>query len=185
MKWTLPESVTVGGVKHSINTEYRRILTIIERLKNEHEHPQVRVFVALALFYHDFDSIKEEDYKEAAEKMMWFISCGEEDDGERHPKTIDWEQDYSMIVSDICKTASRDIRGNEPLHWWSFISLFNGIGEGQLSTVVSIREKRRKHKKLTDWEKEFYRDNRKKIDFKVNLTEEEQSQLDFIIGKRR
>lgn len=185
MNWSLPYTVDVGGVKRAVNTEYRDILRIIEKLNDIDEDDQVRVYVSLALFYKDFEDIPEDQFFEAAEKMVWFISCGEEDDGRKLPKVIDWEQDYSMIAADINKVAGRDVREPQPLHWWSFVSMFNGIGEGQLSTVVSIREKLRTGKKLEKWEKEFYKKNRSKVDFKTKLTESEKDTLSAWIGKGR
>lgn len=38
------------------------------------------------------------------------------------------------------------------------------LGEGQLSTIVSIRDKRRRGKKLEKWEQDFYKNNKKAID---------------------
>ena len=56
-------------------------------------------------------------------------------------------------------------------------------GLSLLSTVVSVREKKRKGKKLSDWEREFYNSNREKIDFKTNYTDAEDQLLDLWLGK--
>ena len=45
------------------------------------------------------------------------------------------------------------------LHWWTFMGYFCSIGESTLSTVVSIRDKILKGKKLEKYETEFRRDN--------------------------
>lgn len=177
MKWNLPEEVEFDGEKWNINADYRDILGTISKLNDMDEDEQVRVYVSLALFYPDFESIPPTLYQEALKTMVWFIGCGEDSEGQKQPKTIDWEQDYSMIVSDINKVAGCDVRGLHFCHWWTFVSWFNSIGEGQLSTVVSIREKRRKQKKLSEWEREFYRANKKKIDFKTTYTTAEEKLL--------
>lgn len=78
-----------------------------------------------------------------------------------------------MIVSDINKVAGCEVRALNFLHWWSFIAYFRSIGEGQLSTVVAIRDKLRRGKKLESWEKEYYRKNRKQIVLKPKYTAEE------------
>jgi hypothetical protein len=129
----------------------------------------------MAMFYEDFFKIPEEHYQEAAELMMWFINCGQEADREEThtSKQIDWEQDGLIIAADINKVAGCDVRSLSFLHWWTFMAYFMGIGEGQLSTIVSIREKLRKGKQLDEWEKEYYRNNRSKVDFKAKYTEEE------------
>ena len=49
--WRLPRSVELGGREYAINTDYRDILDIIARLQDENYDQQVRLYVALALFY--------------------------------------------------------------------------------------------------------------------------------------
>lgn len=177
MTWELPESLEVGGTPYSIHADFRDILRIIERLSGGAEDLQLSLYICLALFYEDFEEMPESAYQEAVEKMFAFISCGEEADGPA-VKLIDWEQDRDMIISDINKAAGQEVRALCFCHWWTFLSWFRSIGEGQLSTVVSIREKRRRHKKLSDWERDFYRQNRKKVDFQPKYTPEEQAERD-------
>lgn len=183
MMWELPKSVEIGGTEYSINTDFRIILNIILKINDISGDKFIQFYIMLAMFYPDFEKIPENCYQEAIEKMFWFISCGEPDDGQTHAKLIDWEQDYSLIVSGINKIASCDVRGLEFLHWWTFMSYFNEIGDGQLATVVSIREKRRKHKKLDKWEQDFYKKNRARIDFKRKYTQQEDETIGAWIGK--
>lgn len=175
--WTLPTTAEINGREYRINADFRDVLDIIARMTALEQEQEVTLYVCLALFYEDFDEIPEEDYREAVEWMFLFIDCGEPSDGKRHHKTIDWEQDLSVIVSDVNKVAGNDVRGMKFCHWWTFMSWFNGIGEGQLSTIVSIREKLRKGKKLEKWERDFYRENRSKIDFKQRYTSAEEELL--------
>ena len=175
--WTLPTTAEINGREYRINADFRDVLDIIARMTALEQEQEVTLYVCLALFYEDFDEIPEEDYREAVEWMFLFIDCGEPSDGKRHHKTIDWEQDLSVIVSDVNKVAGNDVRGMKFCHWWTFMSWFNGIGEGQLSTIVSIREKLRKGKKLEKWERDFYRENRSKIDFKRRYTSAEEELL--------
>ena len=185
MKWSLPRSLNIGGKDWGINADYRDILTIISELNKLEEDDQVRVYVSLALFYVDFEHMPELDYHEAAEKLMWFISCGEAESGieKKLPKTIDWEQDYQLIATDINKVAGYDVRGAQFCHWWTFVTLFYSIEEGPLSTVVAIREKLRKGKKLEKWEREYYNQNRSKIDFKQHYTESENEIIKKWLGR--
>lgn len=177
MNWTLPRSLEIGGKPRKINTDFRDILDIIERLNDLDTDDQTRLYVCLNLFYDDFKTIPESCWEEAANKMMWFIACGEEQETHR-PKTIDWEQDQQMIIADINKAAGQEVRALPYVHWWTFISWFNSIGEGQLSFIVSIREKIRKHQKLSDYERDFYRENRSKIDLKRKYTAAEKAEMD-------
>lgn len=183
--WSLPESAVIGGTVYQINADYRDILDIISRLNDPEEAVQVRVYVALALFYDSFDTMPGSDYGDAIRWMFDFISCGEAPGTHPRAKTIDWDQDRAMIVADINKVAGCEVRALPFCHWWTFVAWFNSIGEGQLATVVSIREKLRKGKKLSDWERDFYRDNREKVDFKTKITAEEEEILSRWIRKAR
>ena len=89
MRWTLPVNLEVGGKEYAINADYRDILNIISRL-NGGENEFVKVYVCLALFYHQFEEMPESDYQEAIEKLLWFIACGEEQEDKKRPKLIDW-----------------------------------------------------------------------------------------------
>lgn len=182
--WTLPREVEIGGVRYAINADFRDILDIISRLSDLNTPEEERAYVALALFYREFDAMPPEHYEAAVHQLEIFMNCGAEDFGPPSTKLIDWEQDQSMIVADINKVAGCEIRALPFVHWWTFISWFNGIGDGQLATVVSIREKRRKGKKLSDWERDFYRDNREKVDFKTTYTDAEEQLLDMWLGKK-
>nr|DAO12765.1 MAG TPA: hypothetical protein [Caudoviricetes sp.] len=116
--------------------------------------------------------------------MFWFINGGRDEAPARpQPKVIDWEQDGSLIVADVNRVAGCEVRSLQFCHWWTFLAWFQGIGEGQLSTVVSIREKRRRGKKLEAWEREFYQEHREMVDFKKRYTDEEREEQERL--KRR
>ena len=185
--WDLPESVEINGRTYSVNADYRDMLDILAKLNDVNEAEEVRVYVALALFYVDFQAMPEKDYPQALDRLFWFLNGGEEEqDARPRPKTIDWEQDRAMIVADVNKSAGCEVRALPFCHWWTFLAWFNGIGDGQLATVVSIREKRRKGKKLPEWEREFYQDNREKVDFKRKYSAEEleeQERLKRLLGE--
>lgn len=160
--WSLPKSAIIGGVEYPINTDYRDVLEIIRYLNDETKTLYTRWKIAISLFY-DGD-IPEKHEELAAKFLINFISCGKQDD-KPGPKLIDWEQDAMLIVTDINKVAGKEIRAESYLHWWTFISYFSGIGEGQLSTVVSIRSKKAKGKKLEKWEQDYYREHKAEVDF--------------------
>lgn len=168
--WKLPRKHTIGGTPYDLNTDYRDILEIIEHLNNENEPEFIRWRIAVGLFY-DQD-VPENHMQEAMEYLAEFISAGTADK-KPGPKLLDWKQDAQMIVSGINKVAGKEIRAVEYLHWWTFISLFQEVGEGQLSTIVSIRHKRATGKKLEKWEQDYYNENRDKVDFQKPIDPEE------------
>lgn len=185
--WVLPRSAVIGGADYEINADFRDILDIIAAIQDEQEPERTRTVMALALFYEGFDRMPRGDYPEAIGFLMRFISGGEdEDEAAPRAKTFDWEQDRGLIVADINKVAGCEVRALEFCHWWTFLSWFNAIGEGQLSAVVSIREKRRKGKKLEQWEREFYQENKARVDFKKKYTDEElreQARIKGLLGE--
>lgn len=183
--WELPTSAVIGGKEYGLNADFRDVLDVIDQLNGE-EKEQVRLYVALALFYEEFGVMPVTSWGEAVQYMMKFISGGEPEDGSPAPKLLDWEQDQRMIVADVNKVAGCEIRALPFVHWWTFLSWFSGIGEGQLSAVVGIRSKLRKGKKLDDWEKEYYRQHKAHVDLKRRYTAEElaeQERLKKLLGE--
>lgn len=161
--WSLLQSAVIGGKEYSINTDFRDILEIIGYLNDESKTIYLRWKIALSLFYNE--EIPESDEEAAAQFLSDFIAYGKKDE-KSGPKLIDWEQDALLIVTDINKVAGKEVRAEKFLHWWTFMSYFNGIGEGMLSTVVGIRSKKAKGKKLDKSEQEYYREHKSDVDFR-------------------
>lgn len=194
--WELPTSLEVGGKEYAIRTDYRVILDILSAMNDpeifepgmtEDEKKIEQTMTMLQILYIDFDSIPPKDYQEAAEKAVDFIDCGIKGDDKPKPRTMDWEQDAPIIAPEVSKVAGRDIRVGET-HWWEFFGYYLGIGEGVFNTIVSIREKRRKGKKLEKWEKEFYQNNKSLIDLKskkIERSEEEKEELRRLFGLKK
>lgn len=185
-RWSLPEALEVQGRQYAINADFRDVLEVIRWLNNPDEDERVRYFVSLKLFFEDWDSIPQKDQEEAARQMMIFIAGGVEDTGPSGPRLIDWEQDQGMIVADVNKVAGCEIRALPFVHWWTFLAWFGAIGEGQLSTVVSIRDKRRRGKKLEGWERDYYQQHKAEVDLRPRYTARElaeQERLKKLLGE--
>lgn len=174
--WGLPTALAVGGREYRINADYRDILEVIAYLQDE--ATLTGRYVALSLFYEGFETMPRADYPQAMEELARFIGLGEDPDERMpQPKTIDWEQDRVIIISEINRVAGMEVRALPFLHWWTFMGWFGAIGEGQLSTLVAIREKLRKGKKLESWEREYYQQNHSRVDFKRRYTADEEQTL--------
>ena len=191
--WELPTSLEVGGKEYAIRTDYRVILDILAAMNDpeifdpgmtEEEKKMEQFMTMLQILYIDFDSMPTKDWQEAMKKAVDFIDCGIKGDDKPKPRTMDWEQDAPIIAPEISKIAGRDIRIGET-HWWEFFGYYLGIGEGVFNTIVSIREKKRKGKKLEKWEQEFYRNNKSLVDLKIKKaerSEEEKEELRKLLG---
>lgn len=116
--------------------------------------------IILKSLYMDADAIPQDQIGEALEQAYLYMSAGRESTEEdtHKPQLVDWEQDADILIPAINHVAGFDVRGRK-VHWWTFLSYYSDIGESTFSTVVGIRQKMAKGKKLEDFEREFVRDN--------------------------
>lgn len=183
----LPKQLSINGTDRAIRSDFRVALLIFQAYNDpeliEDEIRREKTMTMIECLYEDFENIPQEDYHEAADRAVWFLDGGSTpDSGSIHQqvkKVMDWEQDEQLIFSAVNKIAGYETRSTEYLHWWTFLGFFNEIGEGLFSTVIGIRQKLNKHKKLEKHEQEFYRENKKLIDLKVRLTPEEQAEKEY------
>lgn len=136
------------------------VLNDVELSKTE------RVLAFLLIFYADFSrledilSLDETVVQELVNKAFSFFNCNQAHTAaETNYKTIDWEEDSQLISSAINKVAGKEVRAENYVHWWTFMGYFSAIGDGALATVVGIRSKIAKNKKLEKYEQEFRREN--------------------------
>lgn len=167
--WTLPQAVAVEGEEYAIHSDYRDILGIIAWLTGAEGadlDPGQRWYVALRLFYPRFAAMPRSRWGPAAEALAAFIAGGRPGGRGDGARLLDWRQDAPLIVSGVNRVAGQDVRALPYLHWWSFLASFDAIGEGALCTVVAIRDKLRRGKKLEPWELDFYRSHRAQVDLR-------------------
>lgn len=174
--WNLPTSANIGGKTYQISADFRDVLEIISILNDENKPNFLRWQIALSLFYNE--EIPKNFHAQAMEYLSEFISYGS-NNKKPAPKMIDWDQDAQMILSDVNKVAGTEVRATNFMHWWTFLTFFYSVGDGQLATVVSIRKKKRTGKKLEKWEETYYRENREQIDFKRIKTVDDLAAQDY------
>lgn len=185
--YELPTTVPVSGTVYNIRNkaDYRVILDVIATCEDTELTIEEQVIISLIIFYETFDSTDSvfetfdtpELLDEAIQAMMDFIGCYDDDMGYKtQHKVVDWVQDEQLIVSAVNKVAQTEIRALPYLHWWTFISYYMAVGECTLSTIVGIRDKLARGKKLDDFEKEFKRDNPQYFRWKS-----EQSESDMLL----
>lgn len=174
--WQLPRTMVLGGREYAVNADFRRALQILTVLEDPQYPEFFRWQVALALFCDQ--EIPDEHLAEALEFLGDFLRCGAADTP--GPKLLDWQQDAAVILSDVNRVAGREVREAEFIHWWTFLGWFHAIGQGQLATLVAIRDKLRRGQKLEPWEQEYYRQNKKSVDLKPRRTAAEQAEIDAL-----
>lgn len=162
--YQLPTEIEIEGRSFPIaeNGDFRMVLECFSCLEDVELTQQERVFSALCIFYDlDFDELVNLGNIETAIKEMYkFFEADmpEAKEGQDY-KLINWETDAAMICSAVNKVANKEIRSESYLHWWTFMGYYLAIGESSLSTVVGIRSKIVKGKKLEKWEREFREEN--------------------------
>ncbi len=166
--YELPITISIEGTVYAIrnNGDYRMVLDCFSALNDVELTEQERILTSLSIFYPIFDdaetlfNISEEEIVELTNKMFNFFNCNQKNPGAKtEMKLIDWDGDEQLISSGINNVAKTEIRSVEYCHWWTFMGYYCAIGESPLSTVVGIRNKIAKGKKLEKYEQEFRRDN--------------------------
>lgn len=191
MEYGLPTKVNICGEFHPVRYDFRVILDIFEALNDPNLNANERAIAVLTMFYPDYESIS--DYKTAIKELYKFINCGEESEkSKKQQKLIDWSQDYKLIVSPINRVLGKEIRSipydiktnTGGLHWWTFVSAFQEIGDCFFAQVVRIRNKKAKGKRLDKSEQEFYRQNKNIILIKTRYSDEEEKLIAQITGRK-
>lgn len=164
---SLPTVLEVGGQLYAIRSDFRVVLNIFEALNDPELTDREKAYVCLKCLY-----IEEPPWRnsqEAIDKAYWFLDGGDMPKSKpSKAKLFDWEYDQSILFPAINKTAGYEVRSNDKyMHWWTFIGYFGEIDEGLFSTVMHIRQKRSNGKKLENWEREFYNNNKALINIQT------------------
>ena len=178
---SLPTSLTVNGNEYKIRSDFRVGILILQAFMDDNLTRQEAITIMLQCLYEDYDNIPVNDLTEAAQQAVWFLNCGDTiAKPQTHAPLYNFEQDEQMIFSAINKVAGKEVRALDYLHFWTFIGYFNELEEGTFSTVLSIRSKKQKGKKLEKWEKEFYNNNKELVNLKHQYTDSEQEDIEAL-----
>ena len=165
--YDIPTSIQVDGEEFKIRNrgDFRVILDCFAALEDPELSEQERLWSGIIIFLEDINSIEDiakiENIPEVINQMYLFFNCGTESGlGKKvNHKLIDWDKDSQLICSAVNKVANTEIRLEPYIHWWTFMGYYTAIGESLLSTIISIRDKMLKGKKLEKHEREFKREN--------------------------
>ena len=178
-EYDLPQAVNIDGKQFNIRErcDYRIVLRCISALNDNELSEEQRLQCALIIFYEDYDLIQ--DLQTAINEMFRIISYDDMGNSDQQrPALMDWEKDFKQIAPPISRILGYDVRmPGKYTHWWTFMGGYMEIGECTFATIVSIRSKKQKGKKLEKWEEDFYRENYDKISLPQKLTKEEEEFL--------
>lgn len=158
--------------------DFRVALECLSCLEDASLTETERVLSALIIFY-GLDCVddlsKLPDIEEAARKMYWFLEADMAESRRGQPyRLMSWETDSALICASINKVAGKEIRDEPYVHWWTFLGYYMTVGEGPLSTVISIRSKILGGKKLEKWEMQFRTDNPQYFDWDHKTLEQKE-----------
>lgn len=181
MNYELPTEIVIGDEVLPIRKkgDYRVILDVLSALTAPDLDEREQAAAALSIFY----ETPPHDVQRAAEEMVRFIDGGEEARAEKsNARLMDWEQDFPLIVAPVNRILGCEIRSLPYLHWWSFLSAYMEIGDCTFSTVVSIRQKKQKGKKLEKWEQDYVREHPDTVNLAPRVSQAEKDFLDSLVG---
>lgn len=178
--YSLPTTINVNGTDYAIRSDFRCVIDIMQALSDPDLSDKEKAEVMLRILYEEFDSMPPADYQEALDKATMFIDMGMPESKQK-ARLMDWEQDAPIIIPAVNKVAREEVRAAKYLHWWTFLGYFMEIEEGTFSTVLGIRQKKAKHKKLESYEKEFVKSNPDMVELKSKLSQEQQKEVDNLL----
>ena len=168
---TLPKKLLVGDTAYPINSDFRVALNLFSYLRDDTLTEMEKAYLTIKTIY--ADDIPDEVFIEALKQAYWFLNGGDVPKSEPSPvPLIDWKHDESIIFPAVNKAAGKEVRELPYMHWWSFLGCMGEVGEGLYSTVINIRSKMARGKKLEKYEREFVNRNKELV---ILRTKEEQA----------
>ena len=185
MIFDLPTALEFGGKSWAINSDYRDVLRTLTAFEDPDVSDEEKAFICLHNTYPDLEKIPKADLQAAFDAAVAFIDHGSEKGNSPSPRAMDWTQDAPLIFPAVNRVAGFEVRGVEYMHWWTFMGYFMEIRNTTYATILGLRGKKARGKKLEKDEKEFWQHNRELCELKTRYTEEElaeQARLKAIIG---
>ena len=170
----LPTSLDVAGTTYPIDSDFRAVLNALLAYDDPDLTDAEKMELLLDNIFPNFRQIPPQDMAEAYKAAIGFIDAGQESDG-NVKRSMDWEQDAPLIFPAVNRVAGCDVRGLPYLHWWTFTGYFMEIRDSVFSSVLSLRQKRSRGKKLEKREEEFWRENRRICELKKRESEEDRA----------
>lgn len=181
---SLPMDVYIGGLKTPIKYDFRTWISFEQLMSNPQklsDEDIVKKVIELI-----FPETYIEDYIEAFEKIMWFYSCGAENESknkednkidEKSVKCYDFDVDSGRIYAAFLQQYSIDLQLAN-MHWWTFKALFEGLTEQtQIVKVMSYRVMEIDSDMPTDMKKHY--SELKSIYALPNMKSEEDKEKEF------
>lgn len=133
----LPRQVKFEGTSYALNLSYNRVLDVYELLREKELFDEEKTMFALAIL------VKEKNSLPGLLNYIFdeYLSITKRTNRNTGLRTVDFRQDGIYLYSSFLKDYNIDlIKERNKLHWWQFISLFQGLSEStKMREVMKIR----------------------------------------------
>lgn len=175
----LPTTLNVAGVECPIRYQFKPCLAIMQAFEDQKLTNDEKILIMLDILYAE-DEFGEDTILEAIDKAIWFLSHGNTQPVKEEKPLSRLDKDEQLIFAAVNEVAHTDIRTDDNMHYWTYLSYMQAISSHSLfASIVRIREKRNKGLKLEPEEKKFYKEHKEMIDLE-EPTKEDQEFMDFI-----
>ena len=137
----LPTSAVIQGKEYTIASDFRDMLEL-EAILNSEKNDAEKGAEALRFFFGCIPT----DEESAVAFLGNFFACGKDtskkgdqvkaSDGTYRPPPYSFAYDGELIYAAFLAQYGIDLKNVPYLHWWKFISLFNGLTKEHLITEV-------------------------------------------------
>ena len=179
----LPDFVEYKGYEYRINPWFHVILYCTDVIhSNEYSDEEKILYAFDALVDTKFKSMSLRDKNGIL--VLAFQALFEKSKQSNDKKKIfDFEQDAKYIYAAFMQAYNIDLLDVKELHWWKFISLFNGLPQDtKIMQIIDIRTK--PIPKRTKYNSEYITSLMKlKAEYKLEISQEEQEkQMQDFLG---
>lgn len=135
----IPESIIFRDKKYMLNLSYDNVLNVFELFKDDVLFDYEKIDMALTMLVKGCGDVPRELFETLFDK---FISIGKST-GKSKLRTFDFVQDGVYLFSSFMADYGIDLfKEQGHLHWWKFISLFQGLSDKtKMHEVMSIRSR--------------------------------------------
>ena len=179
----LPTTVDIEGIEYEINSDFRTSILFELLMQDVEIEVEEKIIQALQLYYKQCPN----NIEEAINKMLWFYSCGKENDSKSNSKTgsnsekiYDFNYDDEYIYSAFLDQYGVDLNEIEYLHWWKFKAMFKALKEdNEIIKIMGYRSidlSKVEDKK----QKEFYKKMKKIYEIPIAISKDEKEKIDKI-----
>lgn len=140
IKKALPYSFEFDGREYGLNLAFDNVLKVLELFRDDLLSSYEKYEFALAMLVND----KKSPPVESVEVIFnEYISLNKNKGNSGKLKTFDFEQDSIYIYSSFMTDYGIDLFNQQgKLHWWKFISLFQGLSDKtKMREVMNIRQR--------------------------------------------